>query len=107
MPFEKPQAKYLKRSSRRVVIKAESFSYFTANYLDASAAVKLVIAERGSDHLNAYFANRSGFFITNFCLFEALSVLKRKMLKGKISRMQYFDECYSAAHLFANEAYSY
>jgi len=71
-----------------------NFSYFKANYLDASAAVKLVIAERGSDHLNAYFANRSGFFITSFCLFEALSVLKRKMCKEEISRKQYFDACY-------------
>jgi predicted nucleic acid-binding protein len=71
-----------------------NFSYFKANYLDASAAVKLVIAERGSDHLNAYFANRSGFFITSFCLFEALSVLKRKMCKEEISREQYFDACY-------------
>ena len=71
-----------------------NFSYFKASYLDASAAVKLVIVERGSNHLNAYFGNRGGFFITSFCLFEALSVLKRKMLKGKISRKQYFDECW-------------
>jgi len=82
-----------------VVIKAENqppvnFTYFKANYLDASAAVKLVITERGSDHLHAYFANRSGFFITSLCLFEALNVLKRKMHKREISRKQYFDGCW-------------
>jgi predicted nucleic acid-binding protein len=71
-----------------------NFSYLKANYLDASAAVKLVIPERGSDHLQAYFANRSGFFITSFCLFEALNVLKRKMLEVKISRKQYLDACW-------------
>jgi predicted nucleic acid-binding protein len=67
-----------------------NFRYFKVSYLDACAAVKLVIPELGSDQLNAYFADHS-FSITSFCLFEALGVLKRKK---EISRNQYFRACY-------------
>jgi hypothetical protein len=67
-----------------------SIEIFKVSYLDACAAVKLVIPERGSDHLNAYFADHS-FSITSFCLFEALGVLKRKK---EISRKQYLGSCY-------------
>ena len=70
-----------------------SISYFKVAYLDACAAVKLVVDERGSNHLNGYFADHS-FSITSFCLFEAFGVLKRKMLKKEISRDQYFYACY-------------
>jgi predicted nucleic acid-binding protein len=62
-----------------------SIGIFKVSYLDACAAVKLVIPERGSDHLNTYFADHS-FSITSFCLFEALGVLKRKK---EISRKPY------------------
>jgi predicted nucleic acid-binding protein len=61
-----------------------------------------VSSELGSDHLEAYFAGRSGFYITSFCFFEALSVLKRKMLskvlEDRISRKQYFDRCWLLLH---------
>jgi predicted nucleic acid-binding protein len=67
--------------------------YFKANYLDASAAVKLVVPELGSDRIKAYFADRRSF-ITGFCLAEALGVLKRKMLKSQFSRDHYFDKCF-------------
>jgi len=70
-----------------------SIGIFKASYLDACAAVKLVIPEHGSDHLNTYFAGHS-FSITSFCLFEAFGVLKRKMCKKEISRDQYFLACY-------------
>jgi len=64
-----------------------------ANYLDASAAVKLVVEEPGSDNIRAYFQNRgkthSAFFMTRLCLDEALGVLKHKWLKVKVSREQY------------------
>jgi predicted nucleic acid-binding protein len=70
-----------------------SIEIFVANYLDAGAAVKLVLEEPGSDHLMNYFSNRAGF-ITNLCLAEALGVLKRKMLKGQLSEKQYLDRCY-------------
>lgn len=64
-----------------------------SRYLDACAAVKLVIPELGSDRLTVYFAKHS-FSITSFCFFEALSVLKRKMNKEEITRDQYFRACY-------------
>jgi predicted nucleic acid-binding protein len=65
-----------------------------AKYLDASAAVKLVLEERGSDHLRNYFNDRAGFFITSLCLAEALGVLKRKKLKRELSGTKYLDKCY-------------
>jgi predicted nucleic acid-binding protein len=71
-----------------------SIEDFKANYLDAVAAVKLVLKERGSDHLENYFNVRTGFFITSLCFAEALGVLKRKKLKRKLSEKQYLDSCY-------------
>jgi predicted nucleic acid-binding protein len=70
-----------------------SIGIYKASYLDACAAVKLVISERGSNHLNAYLAEHS-FFITSFCLFEAFGVLKRKMCKKEISKERYRAACY-------------
>lgn len=70
-----------------------SIGIFKASYLDACAAVKLVIPERGSENLNAYFAEH-GLSISSFCLFEAFGVLKRKMRKKEITRDQYFYACY-------------
>jgi predicted nucleic acid-binding protein len=71
-----------------------SVEYFSASHLDASAAVKLVWEEPGSDHLRKYFADRVGFYITSLCLAEALGALKRKWLKGELSDEQYFKCCY-------------
>ena len=66
-----------------------------ASYLDASAAVKLVVTEKtGSENVRAYFANRSGFLMTSLCLVEALGVMKRKWLKKEIPQDQYFSACY-------------
>ena len=70
-----------------------SIGIFKVSYLDACAAVKLVIPELGSDRLNTYFANQT-FHITGFCLFEALGVLKRKMCRKEIPQEQYFKACY-------------
>jgi predicted nucleic acid-binding protein len=71
-----------------------SINYIKAHYLDASAAVKLVIEELGSDHLRGYFEKHSGFYITSFCLFEALNVLKRKMRAKDFTFEQYLDKCW-------------
>jgi len=68
--------------------------YMHMSHLDASAAVKLVLSERGSDHLQAYFSGRAGFHITSLCLAEALGVLKRKLLRGEIPEDHYFAKCY-------------
>jgi predicted nucleic acid-binding protein len=64
------------------------------NYLDASAAVKLVLDEPGSNHLKNYFDEHSGFRITSLCLLEALGVLKRKWQRKRILKKDYFDKCY-------------
>jgi predicted nucleic acid-binding protein len=71
-----------------------SVNYFNASHLDASAAVKLVWEEPGSDHLRKYFSDRGGFHITSLCLEESLGALKRKWLKGELSDEQYFGCCY-------------
>jgi predicted nucleic acid-binding protein len=71
-----------------------SFRYIKASHLDASAAVKLVLQERGSEHLSSYFAKRAGFYITSVCLAEALGVFKRKRLRDEISEKQYLATCY-------------
>ena len=71
-----------------------SASYVKASHLDASAAVKLVSEERGSEHIRNYFGNRAGFFITSLCLAEALGVLKRKMVHAELSEEQYFAACW-------------
>jgi predicted nucleic acid-binding protein len=66
-----------------------SFNSLKPAFLDASAAVKLVLEENGSDSLLKHFNPAGSFFITSFCLFQALGVLKRKMLKKKIDRDHY------------------
>ena len=66
-----------------------SFNSLKPAFLDASAAVKLVLEENGSDRLLKHFNPAGSFFITSFCLFQALGVLKRKMLKKKIDRDHY------------------
>jgi predicted nucleic acid-binding protein len=64
------------------------------NYLDASAAVKLVLREVGSEHVKKYFDGHGGFHITSLCLAEALAVLKCKWQRKQISMKDYFDKCY-------------
>jgi len=62
------------------------------HYVDASIAVRLVITEdEESTQLQGYLINgRSNHFhITEFAFYETLSVLKRKLLKGKIDGKQY------------------
>lgn len=54
-----------------------------------------MLNELGSDRLLGYFNPTGSFFITSFCLFEALGVLKRKMLKKEIVSDHYFKSCFS------------
>ena len=67
-------------------------------FLDACAAVMLVLEERGLEHarvnLLKCFNPAGSFFITSFCFFEALGVLKRKMLKRQIVYDHYVKCCY-------------
>jgi len=75
------------------------------HYLDASAIVKLLIPEKGSDVLKKYFSKESSkgdsFYATILCFVEALTVLKRKRFFDKvpISNEEYFSAC---EHLFAH-----
>ena len=73
-----------------------------AKYLDASAAIKLVVNEYQSTELLQFFKPRTNFVMTPFCFYEALSTLKAKW-KGRkdpkwnivsITDQQYFDGCY-------------
>ena len=53
-------------------------------YLDASAAVKLLVKEEGSEILEQYMRepdHSSNLFMTSFCVAETLGVLKRKFLR--------------------------
>ncbi len=54
------------------------------HYVDASAAMKLLVKEEGSETLEESIrepANSSNLFMTSFCVAETLSVLKRKFLR--------------------------
>lgn len=63
-------------------------------FLDASAIVKLVADEKGSNLIRDCFNSLNHtFFTTNFCFFESLSVLKRKWCNQKISKNEYIDYC--------------
>src|SRR5436190_20177742 len=71
-----------------------SVRYIKMNYLDASAAVKLVWREPGFENIRNYFAKESGFLMTSLCLAETLGVLKRKMHNRELSENNYFDSCW-------------
>ena len=71
-----------------------SFRYIKASHLDASAAVKLVLQERGSEELRSYLAKWASFYITSVCLAKALGVFKRKRLGDELSEKQYLATCY-------------
>jgi predicted nucleic acid-binding protein len=73
-----------------------TFNSSRPGLLDACAAVKLVVTEEGSKRLLKTFSGGS-FFITSFCLFEVLGVLKRKWTRGQIIRDHdhYLQCCFS------------
>jgi len=73
------------------------------HYLDASAAVKLLVKEEGSEKLQQYMMdsnNSSNLFMTSYCVAETLGVLKRKFLTEWIKELghqnaqqKYLDAC--------------
>ena len=75
-----------------------TFNSCTPTFVDACAAVKLVLKEPGSENasenLLKYFKPAGRYFITSFCLFEALGVLKRKMLNDQIAFDHYLNHCW-------------
>lgn len=63
-------------------------------YLDASVLIKLVINEVASDKIRQYFNNEGVLYTTQYCLYEALGVLKVMWkYRNKISREEYFSAC--------------
>jgi predicted nucleic acid-binding protein len=71
---------------------------FHVSYLDASAAVKLVVQEPGFENLQNYLnppsGPRGGLHITSLCFAEALGVLKRKWQRGHLSDKEYHGKCF-------------
>jgi len=63
------------------------------HYLDASAIVKLLVDEDGSDALRAYFGRHSVFYATSICFAETLGVLKAKVLREQLDEEQYLSAC--------------
>jgi predicted nucleic acid-binding protein len=76
--------------------------WIRTHYLDASAAVRLLVKEEGSETLEDYMMepdHSSNLFITSFCVSETLGVLKRKFLRewSKEQPYQQGQEKYLAA----------
>jgi predicted nucleic acid-binding protein len=70
------------------------------HYLDASAIVKLLIAEQGSTILRAYVGQHSVLYATYICFAETLGVLKAKFLRQQLDQEQYLSACEElVAHL--------
>lgn len=72
-------------------------------YLDASAVVKLLISEDGSDTVRNYFHKHTNFYTTSLCLVEALVVLKAKYVRKEILKREYFGACDELMALVSEE----
>jgi predicted nucleic acid-binding protein len=62
-------------------------------YLDASAIVKLLVNEDGSDVVRDYVSRHSVFATTQLCFAETLGALKLKFIHQLLSREQYLAAC--------------
>jgi len=69
----------------------KKISWSVPHYIDASVAVKLVVAEDESARLQDYLIKNWSyhFHITEFAFYETLSVLKRKLLRKEIDEEKY------------------
>lgn len=63
------------------------------HYLDASAIIKLLLDEVGSDVLRAYLARHATLMTTSLCFAETLGVLKAKHAHKHISMERYLAAC--------------
>jgi predicted nucleic acid-binding protein len=73
------------------------------SFLDASALVKIHVPELGSDVVRAYFEAEPLKYTSDFCFYEALSLLKGLWKKGRrdgvrLTKDEYFAAC---SRLFA------
>jgi predicted nucleic acid-binding protein len=71
--------------------------FFHVIYLDASAALRLVLREPGFENLRKCLHLR-GSQMTTLCFAEALGVLKRKWQRRQLSDEQYLGCCYLLLH---------
>lgn len=65
-------------------------NWVKVRYLDASALVKLVVAEADSNPVRQFFNANTNFCATSLCSAEALGVLKGKWSRGEIQTDEYF-----------------
>ena len=68
--------------------------YRHITYFDASAAVKLVVKEPGSENVRNHFQKHYRHYMTSLCFAEALGALKGKVHREELSREEYFYACY-------------
>ncbi len=69
-----------------------------SNCLDASALVKLYVKEAGSDDLHNYLRGQATWYTTQFCFFEALTVLKTKYKRQNRPDKMSEDEYHNAGY---------
>lgn len=63
------------------------------HYLDASALVKLLVNEQGSEVVRKYFDQYSNFYTPSLCFAETLTTLKFKYRKKEITQREYIKAC--------------
>ena len=63
------------------------------HYLDASALVKLFVAEPDAAAIREYYQSQSVFYTTTLCFGEALGILKAKRLRGELKKDKYLEAC--------------
>lgn len=70
--------------------------FVRANYLDASAIIKVLVEEPGnSSRVAEYFKSSHSFYMTSLCFAEALGVLKAKYFHhGNITERGYLNRSY-------------
>ena len=74
---------------------AERVTYIRANYLDASAIIKVLVEEPDSSLVVEYFKGPHLFYMTSLCFAEALGVLKAKYFHhNQITEKGYLNRSY-------------
>jgi len=63
------------------------------HYLDASAAVKLIVPEMGGEQLKKYFDSHNTYYMTSISFAETLSTFKLKWCRKELSHQQYLFSC--------------
>jgi predicted nucleic acid-binding protein len=72
-----------------------------ADFFDASALVKIYVAEDGHEKVRTHFHNSPTKYTTPFCFYETLSVLKGKWGRKELDRNQYLDAAFRLSAWYA------